>query len=326
MTGYSHSYTRVFQNLDPKNIVGLLEVLSSLRLPKRPLVESRYSEHWRHFEHTLSFLKSIGWVTESGGQLLLTDRVNSSPFAYKKSGDISRSIVEAILQSDSSYRSALCRYLDQFRVNGTAIVHSPTSERRLKESSVRNFLSAVGMISYRRRQDDYIVQEEIVDLWIWARGFSGPKTKSKLRARIEERERIGTSAEDVAVEYERARLGKDWANHVHHIARDYPLASYDIKSVTLSNDRAVARFIEVKAVSPQSFRFFWSREEVEAARLLHNAYFLYLIPAQGDRTFDIGGIWIVDNAYDRICNSDQWAVESDVLLCQPTDISSSKKC
>lgn len=327
MKGYSYSRTRVFQRLDPKNIIGLLSVLSTLRLPKKPLVESRYSEHWRHFEHTLSFLKSIGWVAENGGLLVLTDPLTSSQLARKESRDISRPIVEAILQSDSGYRNALCRYLDQFHANGAAIVHSPAAERRVKESGVRNFLSALGMISYRRMQDDYVVQEEIVDLWIWAKGFSGPNTKAKLRARIEERERIGTGAEDVAVEYERARLGKDWANQIQHVARDYPLASYDIKSVTISNGRAVPRFIEVKAVSLQSFRFFWSSEEVEAARLLRDAYFLYLVPTRGDGSFDMSEIWIVDNAYDNICrNPDQWAVQSDVLLCQPTiDISSRQR-
>jgi len=326
MPGYSHNLARVFQNLDPKNVIGLLNVLSTLRLPKKLLVASRYGEHWRHFEHTLAFLKSIGWVAENGELLLLTDRVISSQLARKESRDISRPIIEAILQSDSNYRNALCRYLDQFRANDAAIVHSPAAERRAKESGVRNFLSALGMISYRRMQDDYVVQEEIVDLWIWARSFSGPNTKSKLRTRIEERERIGTGAEDVAVEYERARLGKDWANHVQHIAREYPLASYDIKSVTISNGKAFPRFIEVKAVSLQSFRFFWSSEEVEAARLLRNAYFLYLVPTRGDGNFDISKIWIVDNAYDRICrNPDQWAIQSDVLLCQPTDISSRER-
>lgn len=321
MTDYSHNRSRVFHNLDPKNVIGLLELASTFHLPKKAIVESRYREQWRHFDETLLFLKHIGWARENDDLLLLTREAPLSQVTVDQSRDVARTIVEAILQSDTPYRTALCRYLNQFAANGAAIVHSPTAERRASESHVRNFLTRLRIIAYRRMQDDYVLQQEAVDLWIWARGFSGSNTKVKLRARIEERERIGADAEEVAVEYERARVGEDWAGRVQHVARDRPLASYDIKSVTVTETSAVPRFIEVKAVSAQSFRFFWSSEEVETARLLRDAYFLYLVPTRGDGTFDVHKIWIVDNAYDRVCGDpDKWTVESDVLLCQPNEI------
>ncbi len=321
MTGYSHNRPRVFHNLDPTNVAGLLQLVSTFRLPKKASVESRYREQWRHFDETLLFLKHIGWARENGDLLLLTREAPLSQGAVDQSRDLARAIIEAILQTDTPYRNTLCRYFDQFAANGAAIVHSPAAERRASESHVRNFLTRLKIIAYRRMQDDYVLQQDAVDLWIWARGFSGPKTKAKLRARIEERERIGADAEEVAVEYERARVGQDWAGQVQHVARDRPLASYDIKSVTVTGRNAVPRFIEVKAVSARSFRFFWSSDEVEAARLLRCAYFLYLVPTRSDGTFDVSKIWIVDNAYDCVCSDpDKWAVESDVLLCQPNDV------
>jgi Domain of unknown function (DUF3883) len=105
---------------------------------------------------------------------------------------------------------------------------------------------------------------------------------------------------------------------VQHIAREYPFANYDIESVTLVRGKPSPRFIEVKAVSPDSFRFFWSKEEVEAARLLEPDYFLYLVPVGSNRRADVNRIRIVENAFASICEDGRdWDIESDVLVCQP---------
>src|SRR5439155_26730503 len=102
-----------------------------------------------------------------------------------------------------------------------------------------------------------------------------------------DREQLGLDVECAVVDYERDRLGKEWAGEVQHIAREYPFANYDIESVTLVRGKPSPRFIEVKAVSADSFRFFWSKEEVETARVLGTEYFLYLVPVDSTRRANV---------------------------------------
>ena len=109
-----------------------------------------------------------------------------------------------------------------------------------------------------------------------------------------------------------------------HLAREHPLANYDIESVTLLRGKANQRFIEVKAVSPDSFRFFWSKEEVETARMLGAKYFLYLVPVDSTRRANVHAMRIVENAYTSVYeNPSKWDIESDVLVCQPHSTSRS---
>lgn len=323
MKGYSPSRIRVFENLDAKNIGGLLQLLSTSRLPNKALIATRYREHWQHFAQTLRFMQKVGWVREHRGDLILSAPTSVSQKQKNRTENFRRALMEAMLESDNEYRRSVCRYLAQFVIHGTKVIHSPAAERRASESAVRNFLAGVQIISYRRKEDHYVINHGVIDLWIWARSISGPNTTTQLHSRIKNRERFGLDAEVAVVEYEKDRLGNDWSERVQHVARDYPLASYDIKSVTIGEDEAVPRFIEVKAVSPDSYRFFWSSSEVNTAHLLGHAYFLYLVPANRDGTFDMRRLRIVENAYDGVCNNPaRWEIENNVLLCHPTEVNS----
>jgi hypothetical protein len=99
------------------------------------------------------------------------------------------------------------------------------------------------------------------------------------------------------------------------------LAGYDIESLTVVGGMPSPRFIEVKAVPAESFRFFWSREERNTAHLLGRSYFLYLVPVYALRRIDISGLRIVEDAYTNVYeNGTEWNIESDVVLCQPKHV------
>jgi hypothetical protein len=161
-----------------------------------------------------------------------------------------------------------------------------------------------------------------VDAWSWAKALSGAKTKAALYSRQHNREQLGTGAEEAAFDHEKKRVGPEWAGHVDYVSKHHPLSNFDIRSVTVDKEgHAVTRFIEVKAVSPDSYRFFWSSGEVEIAKILGPSYFLYLVPIVQNQGFDVENIWMIGNAYEAICEDPtKWTIESDVLLCQPRDI------
>jgi hypothetical protein len=317
MSDYLRRRFRPFEKLEPQNVITLVRLLASLRLPKKPLVRSRYEERGRRFDATLAFLKSIGWVNESAGMLTLTD-CSLSSLRWPADITTGRRIIEAILKSRTLYRTQVCRFLTQFESNGDGIVHAPGGETSIQESAIRNFVIALGIVSLRRRTNDYLLQKDAIDLWMRAKARHGPSTKKKLLLKLQERDQLGFDTECAVVEYELRRVGREWANEVQHVAREHPLANYDIESVTLVHGKPNARFIEVKAVSADSFRFFWSKEEVETARALGNSYFLYLVPVDLTRRANLNAMRIVENAYTSVCeNPGKWDIESDVLVCQP---------
>ena len=78
-------------------------------------------------------------------------------------------------------------------------------------------------------------------------------------------------------------------------------AGYDIRSLTVSNDsETVPRFIEVKAVSPVSMCFHWTRNEVAVACTLRDFYFLYLLPVTGSGGFDVANLRIICDPHKRV--------------------------
>ena len=91
------------------------------------------------------------------------------------------------------------------------------------------------------------------------------------------REAAGRVAEEWALAWERARLvGHLFLDSVRRISDENAAAGFDILSFdglrTLSHDR----FIEVKSYADE-FSFFWSHEEMEAARRFRMRYWLYLV-------------------------------------------------
>ena len=100
---------------------------------------------------------------------------------------------------------------------------------------------------------------------------------ANLKAAQHAREVAGRVAEEWALAWERARLaGHMFLDSVRSISDENAAAGFDILSFdglrALSHDR----FIEVKGYADE-FSFFWSREEMEAARRLRMRYWLYLV-------------------------------------------------
>jgi hypothetical protein len=119
------------------------------------------------------------------------------------------------------------------------------------------------------------------------------------------------------VAFEEKRLGLPWSTEVQHIAARFPAACYDIKSLTVEGSFASPRFIEVKAVPADSFQFYWTASEVEAARLLGASYFLYLLPVSGPTAFELECLQMVQNPYVNVYeNPTTWSKDESVIVCR----------
>src|SRR5205823_5962163 len=134
-------------------------------------------------------------------------------------------------------------------------------------------------------------------------------------------EQFGHDAEIAVLRFERHRLRNypAVAARIEHVGVTDVSAGYDILSFTeTSSTGAFAdRLIEVKAVSVINWHFYWSRNELEAARKLGRNYFLYLVPACKNG-FDIANVRIIQNPFKRIyLNTESWFRQEELLSFWP---------
>jgi len=174
----------------------------------------------------------------------------------------------------------------------------------------------LGAIRHRLQSDSYVLAEPFAFLSLWARNVRGagdPHFGRLARERIE----LGIAAELAVLGWEKRRVGHEWSDRVVHVSAQYPGACFDIQSVTLDGPRTEPRFIEVKAVAPDSFEFHWSRAEVEAAQLLDVRYFLYLVPIQPAGVPDVSAIELIQNPYSAVYENPQgWHKAEADIVCR----------
>lgn len=284
---------------------------------RRPFIEAAYGEQARDFQHTLQFLQDIQWVREQQGDLCLTSDGESAAREVQNEVAIRRQLTGAMIGEESPYQELLANYFTQFEMADSVLVHQPPFSNRLQESRLRNLLMDLGLVTYRAADDLYLLEEEGVELYVWATNQKRPTSRKRFKADSEQREELGFRAELVVLEYEKTRVGAEWACRVEHISAIRPFACYDIKSVSLGEGKATTRYIEVKSEPADLHQFYWSASEVEAARLLGTKYFLYLLPVVPTGGFDLKRMLVVQDPFVSVYqNSQGWLIEENVIVCR----------
>ena len=319
MSTSSDKRLELFAKLETKQIQCLLNILFQSTMHEKHFVETAYSERARNFVETLQFLKDMSWVKEQHGELALSDAGSTAYAAAQDDGEIRKRLTEALVEEVSPYRADLADYLLRFSLSGSNLAYRPSLSERLQQSPLRNFLMDIRAVTYRAADDTYLLEEGAADLYVWAINFRRSTSKEMLQSDAKHKEQLGFAAEIAILEYERDRVGARWAYKVEHVSARSPFACYDVKSVTVRSGDAVPRYIEVKAVPPDSYQFYWTRSEVEAAQLLKSKYFLYLLPVSTSGGFDLKQILIVDDPYVSVYqNSEAWQIEENVIVCRRT--------
>lgn len=307
----------VLGKLETKHVQCFLSILSHSNMRRRQFVEASYGEQARYFQETLRFLKHINWVREQQDELFLTSDGESASRQAQSDADIRKKLTEAMVKEASPYQQLLVDYLAHFKMADSDLVHDPPISDRLQESQLRNFLMDIGLVTYRAADDLYLLEEAGVELYIWATNHSRPTSRKRFDTHAQQKEELGSRAELAVLEYEKRRVGAEWACRVEHVSSDSPFACYDIKSVTLHESKVVARYIEVKAEPTDSHEFYWTASEIEAAQLLRTKYFLYLLPVAQGGGFDLKRLLVVQDPFVSVYqNSQAWLIEENVIVCR----------
>jgi hypothetical protein len=189
---------------------------------------------------------------------------------------------------------------------------------------LRNFLIELDLIYVDKNNIKYIISDDYLILITDLKKTEQLSPNDLLIIQHRKAE-LGKAAEHEIIEYERQRLSlsPQFVPLIDHVALKDVMAGYDIKSFEDHTDRdgnPIARFIEVKAVSPWDYRFYWSRNEIEKAILYSTNYYLYLLPVIGENKFALENLRIVANPYSNIYqNTNNWNKTEELLSFSITE-------
>ena len=304
-----------FEYVELKNILNLISVLFDTNLEMKSIVRKRFNQEATNFNKTVSFLNTLGVIETTDNEIVLKDDFKKLIRDFDKEALRGR-ILDLIQNTNNPYKYEILEYLSKFRHTGGVIEYKPGDLYRGDFSEARNFLIEIGVVKYDHEADKYIVLPEHIHLFALAAEKSSSYTPSKLKLKLIQKDEIGSAAEVMILKYEKDRVGQDYEKFVEHISVKNYAAGYDIKSVTVVGDTIEPRYIEVKAVSPDSYKFHWSKNEIRVAEFFKKNYFLYLLPVKSQKEFVIDKIRFISDPIKHIFdNPDTWNVEPDVVCC-----------
>ena len=303
---------KAFENLQYSHVCALLGIVEMVGLDRSSHIRKLFAENAEGFDEVVSFLSRLRVISSKGGMLrLLVDWPTSD-------GNFRRAeIMRRIFSTRNRYRTELLRFMSRFRLVDGDISYSPSDQSRSSQSAVRNFLIDVGMVKYFSDTETYLLMPEHASLYASARDNASLISPTLAENRAEAQQEIGRAAEELILKYERIRVGSSYADKIDHVSLRNCAAGYDIRSLSIATSgRITPRFIEVKAVSPRSFRFYWTKNEVEVARALSHWYHLYLLPVNRKGQFELDELLVISDPYSTVLSeSEGWATETDALVC-----------
>ena len=317
MSDSSGDLVEILSKVDTKQICHLLSILSLAQIRKPEFIERTYLEQARHFAETLQFLTDISWIAQRDRELSMTESGLSACRLVGDDAAIRDAILTALIGNPSPYRHPVAQYIRCFKVDGPYLRHRPSLSERTREKPLRDFLMDLRSVSYSLLDEAYVLEDSVAPLYLWATNLVRPRSHKTFEEMQRRREELGFAAELAVLDYEKARVGGNLAAQVEHVSADQPFSCYDIKSLTVMAGQTVERYIEVKAVPVGSLQFYWSRSEIDAAQILRDRYFLYLLPYALGRGFDIEALLIVADPYRTLYGDhNNWEIEENVLVCR----------
>lgn len=315
MSGSSELNSSEFDGLRHHQVAVLLQVLAESELAAEKHLERRFLERAPRFKETLAFLTGIGAIQNVDGMLSTTSAFET--VQLQDPIETQGAVLSLLLHQDSAYRREMLDYIQRFGVVDGTAVYAPSVEARSAESAVRNYLMDLGIVSFDGAKEHYVLRREHSCLYALARRSHRMVSPAQLSDQIRAREDIGLRAEKQVLCHERQRVGERFKDQVDHVAVRDVTAGYDILSVTVCEDGdVVPRYIEVKAVPPEDYRFYWSANEMDMAQMFGAWYYLYLVPVSTGGGFNIGSLRMLSDPHKAVLGpGSEWIVEKDIVRC-----------
>lgn len=286
-------------------LLALAEVLQSVSpdLRREPYIKRRYEDLASDFDVSLGYFKLLGLVDVKNGIINVQKKLNKQ---INGNSTLNLQRFKELVVSELLSEKTSSEFLDEFlslfeRTDGDMVLNLSLDER-LKYSDLRNLFVELNMMTYLPLRDAYRVESVLTSKVQKAseRARRRILSEDQLLKQLESQKTLGTNAELLVIEFERQRLSAEpeFVSKIEHIAKIDVGAGYDILSWELGGQEK--RCIEVKAVSSDNFKFFWSSNEIEAASKHGKLYYLYLLPVISTDKFDLEALEIIQDPYKNV--------------------------
>lgn len=302
-----------FEKIKLSQLHMLCNKIAESRIRQVDYIKEKYSEDALWFDETLELLKDLKIVRGNSDELIPSKNF----FSFcGSSEDYKRKFLPILFSADGNVSQKLREFLANFQIEKDKIIFNATPSEKIKFSDTRNLLLELEFIISSDDNNSYFVNSLYTELFfqkINQRKIS-PSAFKKIQS---DKDEIGLMAEDAVIEFEIARLTDIpiEKSEIEHTSQKNVLAGYDIKSFENhldENSSRIERYIEVKAVSVQDYKFFWSKNEIEIAKIFGEKYFLYLLPVISRITFDFENLLIIANPFKNIySNQLEWKKEEE---------------
>lgn len=305
----------IFNKITYHKIKTLIEVVNSTKEKDYELIKKRFQSSANNFECTLAFLRGLKLSNSKSGKIILTKDFQKFLNGQPLNDNLTKNfLLEKTLNFKNNFSQEVFQYLNNFKIVSEKFSYKPTTGKRLKESGIRNLFIELDLIDFDKASKSYKIINTYFE--IFANYVGGKKLSPKaLSYLLKKKEELGKAAEFEIMKYEKKRLAgyPKLSQHLEHISKSDVKAGYDIKSweIGLTNE-PTPRYVEVKAVSRFNYRFNWTRNEVEKARLYRQQYYLYLLPVISQNKFDLYELKIIKNPFDKVFkNNVDWEKQEE---------------
>lgn len=305
-----------FKNISLNKIIVFFQSLLNVHDNRIDFIKSIYNRQAQHFDDVFKLLITQKLVKESDKKVHLNRNTNKFINNNKiNKSKLKNELITNLTTTKTDISNYVNSYLGLFEKGQNVYYHNPTLEERIESSGIRNLFIELGVVSYNSEKHYYLLSKGFEHLSEKKSviSYMSPKKQKKLN---DEKEKLGQLAEKEIIAFEKSRLSvyPFLTKNISHVSLTNVAAGYDIESFEIpKRNKIVKRYIEVKAVEAGNFHFYWSRQEMEIAKLHKNKYYLYLLPIVGKNTFDIKKLDIIRNPINKILKSDKWLSEIEKM-------------
>lgn len=298
-----------FNKISINQIIYVSQIINESSLYQQEFIEAKYSRAMPNYPTTIEFLRMLNLIEINKDTIIVKPAYKELLQDIQKSDQPSKVVIKYLIKhmynTPNEFREYANQFLSNFSLHGEHYEFKPTLKQKLQYSGIRNFLMELHVLDYDSTDAKYVIEDYFVVAY---QEFNeGHLVSDKNFKKIQNmKEKIGRAAEEVVLEYEKARLSEfpHVVNKIEHIAIKDVSAGYDIKSFEHSEEGAfIPRLIEVKAVSSWDYRFYWTKNEIETSRLNSTNYYLYLLPVYTKNEFDLKSMKKIRDPFTNVYNN-----------------------
>lgn len=262
-------------------------------------------------EGILSFLKFSEIIEEKDNKVILTIRGKDIINKAKNDQEICTELVKQVLHMFKNNSEEPFIDFNKIKYDIKDGPYISSSSIPLKYSGLRNLMLDLGFFYINPINKDVLIFNSTYSdlLRDYIQGVKKRISLEALKKILEKQELLGLKAEIFVMGYEQKRLKDDKRNgNIVHISPFDVNAGYDIASFHNEYSIQHDRFIEVKSFN-NNLNFYWSKNEIEVAKLKQDLYYLYLVDRDKIHQEDYEPI-IIKNPYVSVFLNDLWFKEA----------------